>query len=549
MSNENNASINKNEPVIAGRNSELDISSLLKQSREAEEPKKEKSPLELMKEAKENGALGLVVDNKDLEEKNRVNPKGQKSIMDAESEADSYMKEQDKLINAAKTVQISRPPRSKLEMVALIDNLDQVSKTGTVSDTIGGTDSFIVDKDAQQKSETNTAENNEPVETVFEQKDTTEEDSAKSKIVNILIDKTGVGGNITFTEEEYEKMTNSAEIRLKEVETVDLKTIKVKRAEKSFLEKAKEMRLASSKVPMVFPASNFRADMTSLSYGEMGDIALNPENITFDQLRKKLTVLYNKMKNPTCGEFEDFEDFLKKFAYTDIDLATYGLIIATFPDFDEIPLNCNNPSCKQRFNHRFSPRSLLRYNKCGEKFNDAVRRIVDCPPADYQKLAEEAPVRNSTRIKLPISGFIIETGIVSCYEYLYTVVDNILGDKFSNDHPDDVNGILKMNVALLSLIRKVYVPDDDGESYIEFDEFEDMINALYMIKPEEVAILNSILRKYGDSYRSTFELTGVECPYCHTKTESIEMDLDYLVFLKYQRLMATDLNIDSISVL
>jgi hypothetical protein len=124
----------------------------------------------------------------------------------------------------------------------------------------------------------------------------------------------------------------------------------------------------------------------------------------------------------------------------------------------------------------------------------------------------------------------------------------MIGDKFSEKHPDDVNGILQINSALLGLVRAVYVPDNEG-SYVMYDKFEDMIQALYMIKPDEIAILSSLLQKYTDSYNVTFELRDIVCPHCGTKTKSIPIDINYLVFLKYQRLMSTELNIDNISVL
>ena len=76
-----------------------------------------------------------------------------------------------------------------------------------------------------------------------------------------------------------------------------------------------------------------------------------------------------------------------------------------------------------------------------------------------------------------------------------------------------------------------------------------MIQALYHIKPEEIGILSSILQKYTNDYSVTFELTDIVCPHCGTKTKRIPLDINYLVFLKYQRLMSTDVNINNISVL
>lgn len=531
----NNATLDPENAGMVGRDANMDISSLLKASKE--EPPKEKSNLEKMKEAKESGSLGMVVSNEELQKANEEKKiVANKSEADALNEIDAYNAEQDRLIDAAKQLNVKNAPKNAQEMVGLMDTLEHVANGGELPDGSNGEKQIFEEK-------TDADENVSSGENTSEEKISEE----KQNIVNILIDKTGLGGDFKFTEEEKEKIISANEIRLKEVEEVDLSTIKVKKAEKSFIESVEEFQISSSKVPVVFPASRFRAYMTGLSYGEMGDIALNNENVTFDQIHKKLTVIYNKMVNPSCGKFESFEDFLRKFAYVDIDLAVYGLVVATFPEIDEIPLTCNNKKCNQSFNHKFSPRTLIRFEKSNNHFLNAMKSVVECGAADFDKLLEESPTRTHKRVKLPYSGFIIEVGVASSYDYLYTIVDNMIGDKFSEKHPDDVNGILQLNSALLGLIRAVYVPDGDG--YVEYTEFEDMIHALYMVKPEEIAILSSLLQKYTDSYSTVFQLTDITCPHCGTKTHHIDLDINYLVFLKYQRLMSTEVNIDNISVL
>ena len=535
-----NATVNEEKSVAVGRDTNLDISSLLKASKE--EAPKEKSNLEKMKEAKAKGSLGLVVDNAVLEKKDA--PLVNKTEDDATTEVDEYLKEQDKLIDAAKKLNVVDKPTSPLEMAALMDSVESFATSGNIEQPKDTNKTFI-----KEKTEDDVVEGTVKSETTVEEStsDTTEIDEEKKELVTVLIDKTGLGGEFNFTDEEKSKLVSSTEIQLKEIESIDIGTIKVKKPQKSFIESVEEFQISSVKVPVVFPASRFRAYMTGLSYGEMGDIALNGENITFDQIHKKLTVIYNKMINPSIGKFENFEDFLRKFSYVDIDLAVYGLVVATFPEVDDIPLECNEPKCKKSFNHKFSPRTLLRFEKSDNKFLQAMKEVVDCPASDFAKLAEQSPTQSHQRFRLPYSGFIIEVGIASSYDYLYNIVDNMLGEKFQENHPDDVNGILQLNSTLLALIRAVYVPDGDG--YVQFTDFEDMINALYMIKPEEISFLSTLLIKYTESYSVTFELTDIVCPHCGTKTKSIPIDINYLVFQKYQRLMNTEINIDNISVL
>ena len=538
IKNETNASVDANKIGTPSRDTTLDVSSLLKASKEA--PEKKETALDKFKREKEERGSSLVVENKALEEANKEKTLiANKAENDAMDEVDEYLAEQDKMIQAAQNVKFDRLPQTGLEMAAAMDAIEEAT---TSKEVMNGEKVKTVNIETQESGEKS------PEEVTSSNEATAAVDEDRKNIINILIDKTGLGGDFKFTDEEKEKIFSSTEIHLKEVEELDLSTITVKKAEKSFLESVNEFQISSSKVPVVFPASRFKAYMTGLSYGEMGDISLNNENVTFDQLQKKLTVIYNKMVNPSIGEFENFEDFLKKFAYVDIDLAVYGLVVATFPEIDDIPLTCNNEKCKNSFNHKYSPRTLIRFDKANEKFLNAMKDVVECPAAESHKLLEESPARVHKRVKLPFSGFIIEIGIASAYDYLYTIVDNIIGDKFKDNHPDDVNGILQINATLLGLIRAVYVPSGDG-SYTMFDNFEDMINALYMVKPEEISILASLLQKYTDSYTVEFELFDITCPHCGTKTSRIPLDINSLVFLKYQRLMSTEIDINNISVL
>lgn len=568
------ASIDTTKPIVgAGRDETMDIMSLLKShdsAPETSEPPKKKSAIELAKEQKERNQKGLVVNTQELIDKNTKKPVANKTEKDAMDEIETYKQEQESMIEAAGKVVMTGAPKTALEMASMMDSLENVAKTGSVeSDPTKDAnperfkETKIEDSKLLRLKTEEELENSSTDKALLEGVDpselkstTPEEDAKKAEeeekklIATVLIDKTNLGGEFAFTEEERDKLFMSTEIHLKEIENIELSTLKVRKADKSFVEAASEYQFSSSQTMMTFPASRFRAEMAGLTYGEMGDISLNTldnDNISFEQVRKKLTVIYNKMRNPSCGKFESFDDFLKKFAYVDLDLAVFGLVVSSFPEVDDIPMNCQNPKCKKSFNHRFSPRSLLRLDKCSRKFLDDMKLIVESDNASLPSLIETSPTQNYKMIRLPMSKFIIKLGIASAYDYLYTIVDNTLGNKFEEEHPDDVNGILQINSVLLSLIRSVLVPE--GDEYVEYDQFEDMIHALYSIKPEEIKILSTILQKYNNTYAVPFELIDITCPHCGTKTKSIPIDINYLVFLKYQRLMSEELNIDNISLL
>lgn len=546
-------------PTISGRDSTIPLASLLKASKEDNSSNAKISPLQQM--AEEKKVLGIIVENKDLEEaekKNQIKYKDP-NIESSEIATSAYLAEMDKKIEAAKELSIARPNNDR-ELIAIMDSLDSAVQTGTIpvekdirqmvvpKKTIESNEAVAVRMDPPETIKTPSPKNEES--TTVEKEPEPEVSEKTKQIVKVLIDKTGLGADVYFTNEEKEKLSIATEIRVKEIQDLDISTINVIAPEESFVDSVSKMELSSSKVTMAFPASRFRADMYGLSYGEMGDIALNQENTNFDKYRKMLTVIYNKMKNPSCGEFKSFEDFLHKFAFVDIDMAVYGLFIATYPEIDDITLTCG--SCHKDFTHKFSTRSILNYEKCGEKFLEATKQIVDCPPGELQNLVKESPVTKHSLIRLPISKFLVEVGISSSYNYLYNVIDNVIGNKFKEEHPDDVNDILHLNTLMLSGIQAVYVPDKivNGKmTYKKYVNYEDMINALYMIKPEEVSILINLLARYSSAYNSTYEIRNVICPLCGQPTDFIPVEVSQLIFFKYRKLMNTELDTSNILIL
>lgn len=570
----NNENVGASTPSIS-RDTTMDIASLIKTAKKEEEAPaspsvtttitapdgdtqeavKHKTKLEQMKEAQQNHTLGLVVDNDKLNHDEKTQLKN-KTSDDALSDADKYLADMDAQIDAAKKINFPRPENPQ-QMVGIMDALDRAAKNPDLLKTGEAPAETSQDASTEETApEENTVENEAPkaeetpVDPEAEKKAEAERKAElKKQVINILIDKTGMGAEFHFDEDEKKKLSMAEEIHVTEVEDVDLATITVKKPDKSFVDVAAEYQLSSSRVPVVFPASRFRAYMTGLTYGEMADIAFTHENLDFDKANKRLSIIYNKMANPSCGKFDSYDDFLKKFSYMDIQIALYGIIIATYPEVDDIGMNCNNQDCKKSFSHKFAPRSLIQFDLCDQRMLDAMNEVINCPVGKEKELMENSPTMKHKRIRLPDSGLIVEVGFASAYEYLYTVLSYIESDQFQNGHPDDIGGNLRANAALLGSIRALYVPNDDN-TYTMYDKPDDMINILYNVKPHEINLIAAILEKYTSGYSPVFALKHVKCPHCGGVTETLPIeDLAELVFQKYQRLLNTSLDTENISVL
>lgn len=375
-----------------------------------------------------------------------------------------------------------------------------------------------------------------------------EEEDTKSKTINLIIDKTGLGTDFILNEDERKKMAEANEIRLTQVEVLDIASITTEKPERdSFTGKINTYQLSGSKTTISFPASGFKADMTGLTYGEIADISLSMDAVNVDKYYKRLAIIYNKMKNISNGPFDSFEDFLKNFAYTDISLAVYGLFVATFPEVQTISLRCGRNSCNKTFDWDYATRSILRLDKSDEVLLDKMAQLASADPNEYEDIYKKAAVRNSKFIKLPYSGYIVELGIASAYEFLYNFIPVIDDETFKQAFGNDINDVYKNNMLLLTTVLSVRIPKNDNpNSYILCEGYKDIVDAIYSISPEEIKIIATMSNKIQTQYQVNYSFGDVKCPHCGNVTKDLDLTIDDLVFQTYQRLISTEIDLTNI---
>jgi hypothetical protein len=526
-----------------------------------EKKEEELSPLEAAIKSKKS-ASGFVGEEDDPDE-DRLRP-----LSDSDRRRDDMehkLAEIDDLTKKSKAVIAIKKPQTKPEYVELMDDISQVQvdpETGEA--TFVPNSKYIIAKTPEvlaeiEKLEKNKAEGIEPEEGQQEYLDATEvmNDARKQNLVHILIDKTGLGPQITFDDEEKKAIQSTNMIHLVEVEDKDLRMVEFDRQDQtiSFLQAIDKYQLSVSKAPMSFPASGFKADMTGLTFGEFADIALDPgdestDYISFDKMNRRLYTIYNHMVNISIGGFKDYEDFLKKFAYVDVPLAIYGLTIVTQPEEDELVLTCNVESCKSRIPYKYQPRSIIDFDSADIKYLDAIREVNECAPEDRMKVALESPVRKVRRIQMPYCKYLVDFRTISCYEYLYGVLDYVNKiqeevDKYEDDDPAlyELNKKVAL-IPILNSIGMILIPKSDG-SYYAIKKVSDIMEALLSMKPADIDILWAAFREYQAKFYIGFSLKNIECPKCHHKTKSIPITPDELVFLITQRLGSTEISFDN----
>ena len=558
---------------IPTKDESLDIMSIVKTKKASSASVEDEKPLEkdtavkkitplerMMQENEKNNSKGLVATNEELEKGSgqikdfSMNDERLKSMDDAVEDLNETLRRRAAIVvtKQPKTDQEQRELMYEIDCVyfkengeAYIDCRDnneqpvapKYIRLRTPEDPEFDKSTFQnVDANQKLDDKGETSENNKSNEI-------SAEDTEKKETLNILIDKTGLGINYDFSDEEREKIRTADEILLTEVEELDIETINAMTTDKSYQEVINEYESSNSLTAMSFPASGFRAQMKGLTYGEMSDIILSLENVTFDQYMKRMSVLYNKMINISTGPFKSFEDFLKGISYIDIYLAIYGVYISTYPDVQQISLNCGG--CHHDFDTSFKTRSLLRLDKCSNLYLQKMKELAVTPPDKHDEIRKNALVNKSKYIKLPYSKYIVELGIASAYDFIYNVIPLLNEDTFIQAFGEDPNGSYIKNIMLLTCVRSIRVPDMEGK-YVLCSNYKDILEAIYRLSPEDMKIISAYYNKISDEYRVPFALENVECPHCGRVQPLVEIDVEDLVFQTYQRLTSTSINVKNI---
>lgn len=534
----------KNNPTADGPDNEIDLSDIFNDTKVQTE--KKLSPVEeelLKKQSRQQGQVYTDTELADGLHKLKTDLPGSD---DRTKFLQQELTDHDLYLNKRNYVILIKPLPDKKSWLECYNEIDDIviDENGIASyATITNPVYTRIRKPDEPLFNWNTApnysNNSDPISNNIDTTDVTDNENTKKKVVEILIDKTGLGATYDFTPDENKSIETADLVRIKEVKIVDIRAMKFKKSDKSFHETISAFDYRGTRVPMWFPASGFRAEFKGFTYGEYTDIAIAIEKQSFDNYHKMLSIIYNKMVNPSCGDFKDFEDFIKHFAYTDVPLAIYAIFMATEDTEQDIKLECGAEKCHKQYNYHYNTHSILKYDKCSDLFLQKFLDIQKASGDELLRLYDESEVNNIKVIQLPKTEYYFAVGIISAYDYLYNFTpltdENILKDLFGGKEPEDayIN-----NIALLTAINAVYLPDGT-----EFTNYKDILDAIYSLSPTDMSILVSYANEAQTSYIVTFSFDNAVCPHCGHKTKSLDFNIEDLVFQKYLTLTNTTVDV------
>lgn len=386
-----------------------------------------------------------------------------------------------------------------------------------------------------QENKAKYEEENGPIEEEDDEEDEemSEEDfQEKYEEAIVVIDKSGMGTVIDFTEEERQKLEKVKKIKLEEVETVSLESLVVKKAKKNSLDKVLKRTNNLHTTPVVLLASGYTAVMKGCSTYELVTLFNNTDNILMDT-ETKWTLIHEKIESTSIGNM-DFNTFLQNTAAIDYSIFIYGILCASYPDVDTIPLKCEK--CKKEFDHSYTVKSLIRAEKMSEETQELLGNIVDASHMDStaKEFHEQAPISVEKIIKLPLSGHVVKMYVQSGFDFIKRSIKEL-------SQNDDEK--IKQSAILSSLVSSIYVADPDNEgAYLEYDGVVEISKIIYTLQDTDILVLTKQGEKMIESVGIEFGLMDINCPHCKHHTDSLKLDPDSILFYKYQQALTTQID-------
>ena len=430
---------------------------------------------------------------------------------------------------------------TKEEYDAATSKQEQTPKyTGITPDTQSYIDKYLEDMDndieegkrLKAEHEAASTTDAESTQETTEEKDSDSEDDFTSKYESavVIIDKTGFGNVINFTNEEREKLKKVKTIKLEEVETMSMETLKTKKLNKKtdfnhIIKKKADFNSTS----IVLPVSGYTATISGCSAYELISLIEPADSNVLLKTQNKWSIIHSKIESTSIGKM-DFDTFLKNTAAADYETFIYGILCSTYPDDDSVELICDQ--CEGTFTHNYSVRSLIRVEEMSDELQNNIMRIVDASVTEEtaKEVHENAPISTVKRIKLPMSEIILDVYVQSAHDLIITrakELSTLTDSKYERSS------------IIATVIRAAYVYDEEDESYFEITDGAELSQMVYALSEVDLMVINKVADELLQGKTIEYGLMNINCPHCKDHKDSLSIGLDEMLFQRYRQAIDT----------
>jgi hypothetical protein len=375
----------------------------------------------------------------------------------------------------------------------------------------------------------------------------------------VIIDKSNIS-QVSFSDDEIDKIKKSRSVTLNIVEGKDIEYSIIKEDDdtkmsdidtilRQYTRKMNDMRVS-------LPASKYRCTFTGLSYPEMLDLNYSQELNNIDGERKKWTIVFNHMKNPSIGEFKEyesvddsgntititaFEDFLKKTSFVDLDYALWAILCATCLDKEIVSIDCHSENCNNHYEWTYDPKELIQLDSVLTNTLDEMKMTGEVNTMDdIMKHYNGSMLKLQNTVTLPSSGFVLCFGHVSAYDYLEERLPNIA--YISEKQDTMVSNVFE--ASGLGVIKYILLPDIiDSSKFRKVSDGIDIMKVVHTLDELDCKTIGEIISLMMDPYSFKFSLKNLVCPKCHTRSSIDIDDISRLLFLIAQSLSNSEVKL------
>lgn len=315
-------------------------------------------------------------------------------------------------------------------------------------------------------------------------------------------------------------------------------------------------------VPITLPLSGYRCVMRGINYLDFIKLSAPSSGNTTDAEIKTWTIIYNHLKNPSIGDFKDFEDFLKKTKYQDRELLMWGVLAATLDEQDTISITCGNPNCGEKHTIVYYPRELIHVDES---------RIPAWYVPAYQAAAGPEAVsvweqasQKRVSYKFNDSKISVEINEPSAYEFItqkLPLLDELYqrykpNSSFSEDMRNtDENepsileraDMLEFNyLSSIAMYLSAVIIERNGKKY-RFTRWKDIEKVVSgSLSSTDSSILVSLIEQVrSNTTPVSFRINDVTCPHCKHHDDFIPINnlQEQLLVRVYVKLGNTQINL------
>lgn len=357
--------------------------------------------------------------------------------------------------------------------------------------------------------------------------------------VVINIDKDNVD-KIIFDQEYIDKVKSARNVVLNVKEEKDLSFTIVDSDENIEIDNIlSEYDRKIGDFPLTLPASHYRCIVTGLSYPEIIDLSYSHEVTNFDTEKKKWSIAFKHVTNPSIGKFHGwidendvehtaFEDFMRKTSNHDLQLILWGIICATTFDEESTFINCNIPDCKSSYEWIYHPKELIDMDSVPNEILEEMRMVGEAQGEDnILQIYNESCLNKKRMIKLSDSGIIAALSHSSADRYLNQVFPKILS--LRDDENSDLTDAFAASV--LEMVDHLLIPKKGTNGYMKVTKIDNIIELLKSLSSVDCKILATLLEDIATPYHFTFTMKDVKCPKCGNISNIQIQDMHSMLFM------------------